>query len=228
MKTIRMKNITKLTLVAIALVSLASYLQSCYPYPNRTDYLDEFDAVVTRRNDAVDPTQRTTFAIPDSIYIIVNRPGDDDDYFLEDTDPQFAADIKNAVRNEMQKYGYTEWDSTATAEPDLAFNITGIEITITGVSINPCGWWGWGGCYWCYPGWGFPCYWPSYYQYETGTMFVDMADIVDSDIPNENIVMAWSGSIAGLLSSNSQSNKSRVDRGIQQAFIQSPYLDKNN
>ncbi len=89
------------------------------------------------------------------------------------------------------------------------------------------GWWGsgWGGCYYC----GYP---PtiSYQQYDIGSVVLDMIDIrkfVGGQVPNE-ITPSWVAVNRGLISSNEVFNAERVENGINQAFIQSPYLDPKN
>ncbi len=222
-----MKKVTLSVILGVFITGAAIYLSSCFPGPSDTDYLQDYDVVHTTRNGDEDASNLSTFALPDSILIIVNSPGENDDYYLEDESPEFADEIKASVKRNMEAYGYTEVDEAIT-NADIAINITGLEVTTVGVSYPPCwgwGWPGWGGWYPGYPGWGGRCYYPSYFKYETGSLFLDMANIKESTA--SDVKMIWGASIVGLLSRNEFSNEDRAKIGIDQAFLQSPYLKKN-
>lgn len=96
-------------------------------------------------------------------------------------------------------------------------------------------WWGggwWGGWYPGYPGGCYYCGYPSYgsVNYQVGTVALEMYDLrklTGGTIP-EDFDMSWIGIMRGLIGSNSSSNSTRVISGIQQAFLQSGYLDPNN
>ena len=113
----------------------------------------------------------------------------------------------------------------------------------TGAAYYPPGWWwgypgwGWGG----WPGWGYPGYpwypgYISYYSYKEGTIVLEMVDgdsfrnIADwVEQPNDDVpdlVIRWLASIDGYISSNADYNAERAQRGIDEAFEQSPYLKK--
>ena len=75
----------------------------------------------------------------------------------------------------------------------------------------------------CYPGyWGWYCYPPvvSVSSYDVGTIILNLVDLRK----NEDTSHAWSAYVRGLPSSSSSFNGDRVTSGINQAFIQSPYL----
>lgn len=91
------------------------------------------------------------------------------------------------------------------------------------------GWWGgwWGPCYYC----GYPPQ-VSYQRFDVGSIIIDLHDLrqLPAAIPPAGIVVpedfdpSWVGVIRGLLSSSASTNQERVMVGIQQAFVQSPYL----
>ncbi len=130
-------------------------------------------------------------------------------------------------------------------EPDIMIAVAAICVTTVSVGYwypyYP-GWgWGWyknssadrGTNYWYggYPGY-YPPGWgwggvPYYSSYTTGTLLMEMSNPADYRIiDNDTVVpMYWAGGIQGVLSSGS--NTSRITKGIDQAFLQSPYL-KNN
>ena len=90
-------------------------------------------------------------------------------------------------------------------------------------------WWGWGG-WW--PGWG-PGWGPGYpvvsvTRWEQGTLEMTLIDPEDTDPEQEIFNVQWDGTLTGVLSTREGPiNTDRIDRGIQQAFDQSAYLNTN-
>ena len=84
------------------------------------------------------------------------------------------------------------------------------------------GWYpGFGGCYYC----GYPSY--GSVTYQVGTVALEMYDLrkipSGGPVPSE-FDMSWIGIMRGIIGSNSATNSTRAITGIQQAFLQSPYL----
>ncbi|KPL15121.1 MAG: hypothetical protein AMS26_08605, partial [Bacteroides sp. SM23_62] len=96
---------------------------------------------------------------------------------------------------------------------------------------------GWPGYPW-YPGYGYS------YQYKVGTIVLEMVDgesfreFMDwqeenpglgkqsaaSEVPT--LTIRWMAQIDGYISSNLEYNQERAQRGMDEAFTQSPYLKK--
>jgi len=154
--------------------------------------------------------------------------------------------ILSQIAKNMQSYGYTRiYPDDNSPEPDVM--VTASAIMTTTVSV---GWW-----YPYYPGWGWGWYWwkkspeqtsywypyyPGYYPpgwgwggvpyystYTTGTLMLEMANPEDYRIVDGDTVVPlyWAGGLNGILSGSS--NEARVKKGIDQLFIQSPYLNNN-
>jgi len=87
---------------------------------------------------------------------------------------------------------------------------------------------GWG--YW-YPGWGgwYPGYpwYPGYVSsYSTGSLIVEMLDTEAFVEQNESPGMVWAGIVNGLLTNSTANTRARLDKQINQLFVQSTYLKK--
>ena len=57
---------------------------------------------------------------------------------------------------------------------------------------------------------------------------INVRDISAGPIDPEDTPLSWVAISKGLISSNEAFNAERVENGINQAFIQSPYLDPKN
>ena len=122
-------------------------------------------------------------------------------------------------------------DVEALYSSSILLRIQSVGVIYPGYPWWPGGGW-WGGWYPGYPGWG-PCYYcgyppsVSYTRYKVGTITTDMFDLRQIDNisqPPEEYDPSWVAINRGLLSNNSDFNKERIVAGIEQAFVQSPYL----
>jgi len=179
-------------------------LQSCYPGEELT-YSDT-DIVATFYNKDVNFATKQTFAVPDSIIRI-----DENGNPVSDPGP-FDQQILNKIKSELLALGFAE--AAAPANADV--------LVIAAVTTST---WASGGCYysWWYPGWYPPypgwCY-PVYYTYKTGSILIAMLNAN----ANEAESGLWIAGINGLLGDSNTSTSSRINRDIEQAFNQSPYL----
>lgn len=221
----RMTWVRRLGLLA-SVGALALACASCYPGEAPVS-----DVIVTHYDTGRDfKASYTTFALPDTV-IDVGDPSDDG--YIE-YDHRYTRPIIDRVKKNLRENLNWEFvpDSliTDTNRPDVVVLVTALLTKNTAISGYPpyWGWWpGWpGGPGYYPPGWGYPCCW-TVVQYNTGTISIDMSEVPMSvdDVP----FIPWSGRLNGLLSSSNNYNqtKSRLERGIDQAFAQSPYLDLN-
>jgi len=112
----------------------------------------------------------------------------------------------------MTALGWTETDDPAVADLVL-FPAVWTNTTIYYWYNNWCWYY-----YYCGWGWGYP----SASSYTTGTLLMTLVADGDDYIEPTRV---WTGAINGLLSG--AYSTSRVTRGIDQAFTQSPYLKTN-
>ena len=228
---------------AVVIVSL--FMTACYNYHDET-YLDELDITATYYDTAFNFQQNTTFAIRDSVGII-------SDYL---TDAEIAAfyragggndQIKALVRSNMITLGYTEVPAAANCDIGVNLMVAAVENTATygygwWYSYYDYYYWYWGGWY---PYYGYPWY-PLTYTYQTGTLLMEFAegssirayrtwadDKSEYEIEHANpdevpqIHFIWQSILNGVAGTDVSYNKDRAERGINEAFTQSPYLKKN-
>jgi len=201
---------------------MAIALTACYP--GGAEYVSDTDLVVTNYNPEFNFNGIQYYYMPDSIRHIVE----------EGTTPDRSMDpfIISELEKNLTALGYTRLDTSDISgggEADVMVAVSAIKVTNVNYNTYPYypGWcWSW----YCYPGYGwyYPWYGYTYVtSYETGTVFWDMFDPDNVDIENETIHVEWTGAINGVLSSSVSSNQSRLTKGIEQAFMQSPYLSGN-
>jgi len=186
-------------------IGFSLVLSSCYPGEDIS--VSETDIVATFRNASADFATKQTYSMPDYVVYIT----DDDE--TSEGDPVLEGLILSAIERNMEQAGFE-----LLADPDQADVLVVPMVTSSRWVGGGCYYWYWDPWY-GYPGW---CY-PYYYTYETGTLLIVMLDPDHAD--DDSIEDAlWTSAINGMLSSSSSVNADRVDRDIDQAFAQSPYL----
>ena len=200
-------------------------LASCYK--SETVYYDQLDVTYTQYDTEFDFTAYTSFWLPDSTILKTNYLTDAeiDDFYRAGGTSEKTLDI---VKQKFMDRGYVLASDSSLA--DFIAAPTLLMVKSTSVSYYPPGWWwgypgyGWGYPGWGYPGWGYPVYGGSY---STGTLVVDMWDTEAYDPDDEkHLGIVWTGVIDGILAGSSTQTRARLDKHINQLFIQSPYLQK--
>jgi hypothetical protein len=178
---------------------------------------------VTHYDPGADYQQYTTFAVADTL-LELGRPEGDDTPLPEDLKNLIVSEIET----QMLGKGYSLESDPQNNDPDILM-VAGITQTRWTGYVPGYPWypgWGWGPWYPWYP-W-YPGYSPGYvYQYDTGTIVIDMADFATLDEDTGEIDLIWTGGMNGILSSSSSYNDERIRKGIRQAFDQSPYIEKS-
>jgi hypothetical protein len=242
-----MYKLKKISLLAIIGLALVLIIPSCYTYNDDT-YLDELDLTLTYYDTNFNFQSYGTFAIRDSVGVVSNYLSDNDlDDFYR---PGGGSDkIKNEVRQQFLNLGYTE--VADDEDYDFGVNLVIALIDNTYVVGYPGWWYGyydyyswyWGGWYPYYP--YYPWYYTTY-SYQTGTLLMEMADgesvrayrswaadKTDEEIENADpdevpdVMFRWQALINGVAGYDASYNNDRTERGIDEAFSQSPYLEKN-
>ena len=207
--------------VLVFIAVITGGLFSCKSSPD-LDKLSSAFIVSTNRASTANFSGYTTYHIPDTISFVSND-NDDDTLIVGAPAQTIVAEIKK----NMNARGYTFVSRPAI--PDLAMRAVAIKQVNTGVVYPPGWWWGYpgypGGCwYWgCYPPY-YPIY-PTVYQYTVGDFILETFDVKNAE-SNNNLQAIWLVQLSGVLSSTSSTNVQRTVDGINQAFIQSPYLKK--
>ena len=198
-------------------------MNSCYRSPDLGGLSSEL-VVATEVDLDVDFTTYGTYYLSDTIHIVTNSIKDDSILV-----PPISTDIIHAIRDKMLERGYTrsiDPDDVINEVVDIAIATSILRITNTGQSC-----WGyWGGYPGYWPPWGWGgggYYYPycSYYQFDTGTLSIEFGDI--KNLATEGKVKTmWNSAMFGVLSDYETTNINRAVTGVDQAFTQSPYIQK--
>lgn len=189
-------------------------------YPEGPEYVDELDVVYTNYDDNFDFSAKTTFSIPDSVVKIGEGNSNDPEF----VNPVYGDVIIAQIKKNMAEYGWTEVE--ADENPDVIILPSAMSTTNLYYHYNSSYW------DWYYPGWssGMSWYYPGYYPayvsgYNTGTVFIQMTNPAGTTPINKEVPVVWNSIIDGLLQGGTDYINERFETNINQAFMQSTYLD---
>jgi hypothetical protein len=230
----------------ISMMMIALLFTSCYKAEEEAT-LDDYDLTLTYYDTEFDFGTYKTFMIRDSVMLI-------SDYLTEKQMREFytkgtSDKIRTKISTELKALGYTELPFNQDVTPDFFLNPTVTLMENTSYYYYPGWWWGYPGYwgwywkssdYYYYP--GYPSWGYSYtYTYETGTLIMEMMNGQSLraylDWLEENgsggdhetapeVELNWTGHVEGIAGSTGSYNEQRAERGIEEAFEQSPYLKK--
>jgi hypothetical protein len=189
------------------LLGIIFLMVSCYPDDAIT--YDDTDIVYTNYKETFDFASKGTYALPDKIVKVTGNlaEGQTPEYVSEPYNTQML----NRIESNMTSLGWTK-----VADPETADLALMPAVWTNTTVVYWYDYWCWYYYYYC--GWGW--YYPSYSTYTTGTMVMGLvasgAEYVEPDI-------VWFSAINGLLSG--AYDVSRVNKAVDQAFKQSPYLN---
>ena len=194
----------------------AQFMVSCYP--EGADKIQDYDVAMTNYDKNANFGAFTTFATADTIV-----------YFSDDKQAtlshQFDEQIVKLVTKNFENRGYTLVDTTEN--PSFVVTISAFSNVNYAYYID--NWynnWSW---YWGWWGGPFSPYYPWYpvsvYSYRTGSVAIDMISTTARADGKVNVV--WTGIADGLLQGSSSFILNRLDKQINQCFVQSPYLSKS-
>lgn len=212
-------NVKQLRYLAFALVAVA--FCSCQKDPSTSDLHEDY-LVYTAHDSGTDFSAIDTYFLPDSILIIGNN--DRTEYWKDDD----ALTIIDAVATQMDNAGYTRTDDKTLAAVGLQLSYVRQETYFVGYN-NPYWWWYypyyWAPGYWGnWNGWHYP--YSVYYGYTAGSLLMEMVNLEAEEENNRKLPIVWDTFIGGLLTNDSELNLQRTIDGVDQAFVQSPYLTK--
>jgi len=213
---------------AVAAIALSAGLGACYP--GDISSVEETDVVLTVHSQN-DFSAFSTYAMPDTVVDVCENADDPECEDALDIDHGYDDEILAQIAARMQGYGYQrvpidEVDANNLPDLFLIVSVSATERTTTTVWWP---WWGWGG-WW--PGWG-PGWGPGYpgvsvTRWNQGTLEMTLIDPKDTDPDQEIFNIQWDATLSGVLSrADAPIDTNRIDRGIQQAFDQSTYLNTN-
>ena len=207
----------KILLISAVILSAVA----CHKEPY-TDSDNEYLVYTTPGKD-VNFTSYRTFDLADSLLII----GQSKDPQYSQSDNSLA--LIQQVRTGMENMGYIYTPDNPDA--DLGIQLTFVVKTERYVQYYndpywwldypgywPSGFWGnWTGFYYPYP---------VSYTYTTNALIVDMVDLTTEEKADEPLEVIWTSYIGGPASVYADDNVARMKQAIDQAFAQSPYLDR--
>ncbi len=192
--------------------SIILFLSACYP--GGPEYYEELDIVLTEYDQEFDFMSKQNYAMPDHVVKITGN-------IIEGEPPEFIKEPYNSQIIQRIEYNLTNLGWTRVEDPETA-DVVLFPASWTNTTVYYWyDYWCWYYYYYC--GWGW--YWyptVSVSSYTTGTFVMTMVVNGDEYIEPARV---WTGAINGLLSG--VQSTSRLNNGIDQAFIQSPYLDIN-
>mgnify|MGYP000521890991 CR=1 FL=1 len=224
MKTTTDKMLFKGICYALLIFSLAS----CYP--KGPEFYEDLDLTITDYDEDYDFGAQHFYYLEDSVGIDTNIE-DFDETVLE----EFIDDLLDQIESNLENRGYVRIDSSEIENANFVVGVNIVASQNTGAGWvpgppwypwYPPGWWG--------PGWGgyYPPYWGGgyyAYSYTTGSVFINWWDPQLAAVQTEDSQpLHWMALFNGLLSENSGNNEARIRSSINQAFIQSPYIQSNN
>lgn len=196
-----------------AFLGISLIFSSCF-----VDYglnTENYDVVFTGYDSTYRFGTAKYYSLPDSIVQIGNGGSITrafDDLIIQEVTSNFAS------------MGWTRvYDNTADV-------IVTLSVTTSTYVIDSYDWW----YYWSwYPGWSYyPGYgsgWgyyypypPSEYSFSTASLIINMADPSKGNQSNKTLPVEWLAIMNGVMNGSNQ--QARLSGGIDQAFIQSPYL----
>lgn len=215
-----MKKVLLYSFFAAMLAAITVGISSCKKIPD-TSQLSAAFVVATSRSETANFSGYSTYFISDTISFISNSSGSD-----TIITGAAAVAIVGEIKTQMNARGYTF--VPRTQNPDMGMRALALKDVNVGVIYPPGWWWGYpgypGGCYWgCYPPF-YPLP-PQVYAYSVGDFITETFDLKNAE-SNNNLQSIWYMQLSGALSSTDATNVDRTVKGIQQAFIQSPYVKK--
>jgi hypothetical protein len=211
---------------------LAVAAAGCVSFPDADKRYSE-EIIYSRYDQHADFNDYTTFAVDPEVIVFKEDYGDIEQEALADA---AAEQLVERVVTNMKSRGYKQVDPGD--KPDIGMNLSVLSGTVTSAYVN---YWG---SYWGYPYYYY--YYPYYYSYSynTGTLIVDAVDLKNAPEPDSDAGVAgdrddagtrplrpklsvlWTGLSYGVLSDSKSSNLQDGLDGIDQAFKQSPYFQK--
>ena len=180
------------------------------------------DVVYTNFNPNFDFGQGTTFAIPENVVIISDipiQPGQQPPFI----DFVAGRSILGAIRTNMLQRGFTQVNQFA--DPDFILLPSVVEDNSLLFEYD---WWFWD---WWIPnlgaglGWTYPGYQPAIVtSVSTESLLIQFVNMKATT--NDKLEVDWVAIVNGALTGSQTNNTERAVAGVNQAFVQSPYIQK--
>lgn len=193
----------------------------CQTEPDSAKLIDDM-VVSTNFDPEAEFGAYLTYAIPtDTIGFVSNNSNDT---IIVSSESDFPKHVLTAIRQNLDARGYTE--VSKAEDPDVGMNVmVANDFNIFQEIVYP-GYYGYPGNYYSgYYGYGSYYYYPyvNTYAYNTGVLIVEMVDLKNRT-PDNKVKVVWDAYMGDVYSTIDRLAQSQ--KAIDQAFVQSPYLDK--
>lgn len=195
---------------------------SCLSYPDTSERLNE-DIVLTRFDSNARFGSYSTFTIRPDVPLV---DGSDSPKLIEDS---AAATLVEAIARNMTARGYVRVDRTEPADLGIEISIT-TAVNTQRVCYSYGYYQGYGSPYWGYSGYSYYApYGCTTSAWTSGTVIIDLLDLRATATTGDagaapSLDAIWLGAVYRVLSTFAPENLARAQTGIDQAFLQSPYL----
>ncbi|WP_103070154.1 DUF4136 domain-containing protein [Aquimarina sediminis] len=210
-----MKNLEK----TFIYISFFLTLNACHNDDDTS--IEDFDIVKTQHSQGFwDNNSPTTYHLLDEVRWIEQDSGQGN------INPTITRDydqaILSSINKNMTSLGYTKVDSLDVNNlPDIIIRSNALATTYSQIDLIYNSWYNWWGFYDPY----YPdSFYPIYYEWNEGTIIIEMGDANSLDIQKKEIDIVWIAGINGLVRGTQSGNIDFIESRINDAFKQSFYL----
>jgi hypothetical protein len=200
---------------------LAGFSWACQTEPDSAELIDQM-VVSTNYDPQADFAAYTTYAIPtDTIGFVSNNSEDTIIVYPESSYPRHVLSL---VRANMEARGYTR--VARNQDPDIGVNVMVVNDFNVFQEIVYPNYYGYPGSYYSgYYGYGSYYYYPyvNTYAYNTGVLIIELVDLKNRT-PDNKVKVVWDAYLGDVYSTIDRD--AQTEEGINQAFVQSPYIGK--
>jgi hypothetical protein len=210
------KNMTRLTTVALLAGMLA---MACQPEPDNLLLFDEL-VVSTNYDPSADFSAYTTYALPTDTLGFISNTNPNDTILVHGSRSSFPRPVLQQVEENMNSAGYTRVGKHE--QPDIGVNVYVVQDLNLFQQV-------------IYPNFYFPYYYGyssffyypfvNTYAYNTGALVVEFVDLKHLTM-DRKVRVIWNAYMGDVYSTVDLIQQTRD--AIDQAFLQSPYLNKSN
>ena len=208
-------------------VAWAAVLLLAACYPGGAETVEDLDSVTTQHDPSAGFSTLRTYALPDSIQEVSSQQVSSRHGQPLPIDHSYDGRILARVAANLDALGLQRVDpSTVTPDVNVLVTFTATRYVEYVSYAFYDGWPGWGGFA------GYDASWGVYYPYGTtyatvldaGSLRIEMLDRRTADPSTKQLTAIWTASVDGVLGGSKESLVQRIEKGIDQAFAQSPYL----
>jgi len=200
---------------------LAGFGWACQTEPDSAKLIDKM-VVSTNYDPDADFSAYTTYAIPtDTIGFVSNNSNDT---IITSPQSSFPRKVLNVITSSLDGRGYTQ--VARNENPDLGVNVMVVNDFNVFQEIVYPNYYGYPGNYYSgYYGYGSYYSYPyvNTYAYNTGVLIIEIVDLKNRT-PDNKVKVVWDAYLGDVYSTIDREAQST--EGIEQAFIQSPYIGK--